>query len=141
MTEYRLLTRAEAATVPGMVDPLPDSLFVMGAIDESGIIAAVGAFTAVHLDPLWIREDKRKCTPCMLRKLWENMHAELWRRGADGIEVGMTETNPGQPTEGMIERMCKMAGGHEIKARFFLIPIKETPYGKRAPLGDRRRAG
>ena len=131
MTHYRLLTRAEAAEIPGMIDPMPDSLFVVGAVDESGIIAACGVFMALHADPLWIRPDKRKCKPCLLKHLWDNVAEEILRRGASSVEVGMTETNPGQPTESMIERMCKLVGGREIKARFFSVPVGIRAYTHR----------
>ena len=47
------------------------------------------------------------------------------RQHGPEVFVGMTEDNPGQPFEGLVERMCEAAGGSELKARFFVIPVKE----------------
>jgi hypothetical protein len=126
MTEFRLLTRAELETVPGMVDPIPSSLFAMGAVDDKGVAAAIGVFLVMHADPFWIREDLRQHGKLPLR-LWEATLREIiYRRLGPELFVGMTEDNPGQPTEGLVERMCKVAGANEIKARFFVIPIEDS---------------
>jgi hypothetical protein len=90
-------------------------------VDDHGVVAACGVFLAAHADPLWVREDHRKHGLLLLR-LWEATRAEIIRRGGERINVGMTETNPGEPTESLVARMCETAGGHEIKARFFEVP-------------------
>ena len=59
MTEFRLLTREEMESVPGMSDPIPGSLFAMGSVDSKGVAAAIGVFMVMHADPIWIREDMR----------------------------------------------------------------------------------
>lgn len=123
MTEFRLLTREEMESVPGMSDPIPGSLFAVGSVDSKGVSAAIGVFLVLHADPLWIREDLRAHGKLPLR-LWEATRREIMeRRLGPEMFVGMTEDNPGQPVEGLVERMCKTAGGSEIKARFFVIPV------------------
>jgi hypothetical protein len=123
MTDFRLLTRAELETVPGMIDPIPSSLFAIGAVDEQGVAAAIGVFLVIHADPIWIRKDLRGHGKLPLR-LWEATKREIMERQlGPELLVGMTESNPGQPIEGLIERMCAAAGGEEIRARFFVLPM------------------
>jgi hypothetical protein len=123
--DFRPLTLAELKTVPGMQDPISSSLFVIGAVDEKGVAAACGVFLVMHADPIWIREDHRNGGKLLLH-LWEETKEEIkLRRFGPELFVGMTETNPGQPTESLVERMIESAGGSEIQARFFVIPVKE----------------
>lgn len=123
--DFRLLTREELETVPGMSDPIPGSLFAVGLVDEQGVAAAIGVFLVMHADPIWIREDLRGHGKLPLR-LWEATRREIMERQlGPELFVGMTENNPGQPVEGLVERMCKTAGGSEVQARFFVIPVKE----------------
>jgi hypothetical protein len=118
---FRLLTREEAATVPGMIDPMPESLQAVGAVDEKGVVCAIGLFLVLHADPLWIREDWRHAGKLPLR-LWEATR-EIVSRVAPEVFLAMTEDAPGEPTESTIERMVQTAGGRELQARFFTIPI------------------
>jgi hypothetical protein len=122
--DFRVLTREELKTVPGMSDPIPDSLFAVGSVDSKGVAAAIGVFLVLHADPIWIREDMRGLGKLPLR-LWEAARREIMeRRLGPELFVGMTEDNPGQPVEGLVERMCKTAGGSEVKARFFVVPVE-----------------
>lgn len=127
MSEFRLLTRAELESVPGMADPIPSSLWAMGMVDEKGVGAACGVFLVIHADPIWIRPDLRNGGKLLLR-LWEATKKEIvWRNlGPELLLVGMTDANPGQPTEALVERMCLTAGGEELKARFFVIPVSSS---------------
>ena len=129
MSEFRLLTREELATVPGMVSPMPQSLFGVGLVDEQGVAAAIGVFLVLHADPIWIREDKRFSGKLPL-ELWEATKALVAKEnlGPELLWVGMTENKPGQPTEGLVERMVRKAGGEELRARFFAIPIEERTW-------------
>ena len=120
---FRLLTRQEIETVPGMPAEIPDSLFVTGLVDEKGVAAALGVFFVLHADPIWIREDHRASGKLLLR-LWEAARQEIRRRNlGPELFVGMTDTNPGEPTEDLVARMCETAGGGELKARFFTVPV------------------
>ncbi len=122
---FRLLTREEIETVPGMVSPIPASLWVMGAVDEKGVAAAIGCFFVLHADPLWVRPDKRKGGR-LLRDLWYATKDEI-RRGRLGPEVlwvGMTDENPGPPNDALVARACEAVGGYELKGRFFVIPVE-----------------
>ena len=122
--EIRLLSPDELATVPGMVDPIPESLFGVGAVDEQGVAACIGVFLVLHADPIWVRPDKRNGGKLPLH-LWEAARDEIIRRRlGPEVFVGMTPDNPGQPTEGLVERMCEYAGGSELKARFFVLPVE-----------------
>lgn len=124
MSVIRLLTRAETESVPGMQDPIPGSLFAVGLVDEKGVAAACGVFLVVHADPIWIRPDLRNSGKLLLH-LWEEAEKEIRLRNfGSEVFVGMTPENPGQPTEGLVERMCLFAGGSELKARFFVVPVE-----------------
>jgi len=107
-----------------MVDPIPSSLFAVGAVDEQGVVAAIGVFLVLHADPLWIREDYRNRGKLPL-ELWEATKAEITRGnlGPEVLWVCMTEDKPGPPTENVVARLCQAAGGSELKARFFTIPV------------------
>ena len=120
---FRLLTREEIETVPGMISPVPDSLFAVGSVDEQGVVSCIAGFLILHADPLWIREDRRH-EGRLLQRLWEAFREEVIRRGAKRLEVCMTDEIPGEPTESLVARACEAAGGYEMKARFFAIPIE-----------------
>ncbi len=126
MTEFRLLTRPEIESVPGIVNPIPTSLFAVGAVDEKGVAAAIGVFLVLHADPIWIREDRRNGGKLPL-ELWEAAKGEILRGnlGPEVLWMAMTEDNPGQPTENTVERMIAKAGGAELKARFYVIPVEK----------------
>lgn len=121
----RPLTHAEAATVPGMVEPQPDSLVVMGAVDEAGdVVAALGFFFVVHADPIWVRRDHRNGGKLLL-KLWQEAREFIRRtRMGTDVVVGVTPTNPGPEVEGLVEKLCVAAGGSELAARFWSIPVE-----------------
>jgi hypothetical protein len=111
------------ARIPGMQSPIPPSMFAIGAEDANGeIVGCCGAFLVLHADPLWLREDHR-ASGALLRGLWAKMVETVKAAGGTNIEVGMSDTNPGEPTESLVARLCERVGGYEIKARFFVIPI------------------
>jgi hypothetical protein len=123
--KWRVLTRAEAETVPGMIEPVPDSLVAVGAVDDEGqVVACIGAFAVLHADPVWVREDHRNGKT--LLRLWEAMKHELAQRGISGVEVLMTEHVPGPPLESTVARLCEVAGGQEMRLRHFIVPIEEA---------------
>ena len=126
MSEFRLLTREETESVPGMVDPIPSSLFAIGMVDHKGVAAACGVFMVIHADPIYIRPDMRNSGKLPLH-LWEATREEIKARNlGPEVFVGMTPENPGQPTEDLVARMIEKAGGEEIAARFFVIPTGEV---------------
>jgi hypothetical protein len=125
MSEFRLLTRSEMESVPGMLSPIPSSLFAMGIVDEQGVAAAIGVFMVIHADPIWIRPDKRGAGVLPLR-LWEATRQEITERDlGPEVLVGITPDNPGPPIEQVIEKMVEFAGGQEVMARFFVLPTGE----------------
>ena len=117
---FRILTRDEAATVPGMIDPMPESLTAVGAVDEKGVACCIGLFLVLHADPMWIREDQRNAGKLPLH-LWQATREVAGALGPE-VFVGMSDTKPGQPLEGTVARMMEFAGGQELKARFFVVP-------------------
>ena len=121
---FRVLSREEAATVPGIMDPQPESMFTVGAVDEDGVVAACGIFLAVCADPLWVRPDHRGDGRTLLN-LWNATREEIAARGGAKLRVTMTEDNPGQPFESIVARLCFHAGGEELKGRVFLVPVTE----------------
>jgi hypothetical protein len=122
--EFRILTREEAATVPGMVNPMPESLLAVGAVDEQGVVACIGTFFVLHADPVWVRPDHRNSGRLLLR-LWEATKRTIadMRYGPE-VFASMTETKPGPPLDAIVERLWMAAGGEEIKARFCVLPVK-----------------
>jgi hypothetical protein len=125
MSEFRLLTRAEMEAIPGIADPIPGSMFAVGMVDEKGLAAACGVFFVVHGDPIWVREDLRKTG--VAKELWEATRKEIeWRNMGPEIFFSMSETIPGQPTEDRLAAAAIKAGGHELKARFFVVPVMEA---------------
>jgi hypothetical protein len=127
--EFRLLTREEAATVPGMIDPMPESFFAVGAVDEKGVVACIGMFFVLHADPLWIRPDHRHSGKTLLR-LWQATSDVVAAAGlGEEIFASMTETNPGPPLDAVVEKIWHAAGGEELKARFCVLPIKGNGHG------------
>lgn len=121
---FRVLSREEAATVPGMMDPQPDSMFTVGAVDDAGVVAACGIFLAVCADPLWVRPDHRNDGKTLLG-LWNATRQEIADRGGARLRVTMTDDNPGQPYESIVARLCLHAGGEELKGRVFFVPVTE----------------
>lgn len=106
-----------------MSDPIPGSLFGVGLVDEQGVAACIGVFYVLHADPIWIRPDQRNRGKLPLR-LWEATRQEIaLRHAGQEVVIGMTPTKPGPPTEGLVERMVTKAGGSEVEARFFVIPM------------------
>jgi len=125
MSEFRLLTRPEMESIPGIVDPIPGSMFAVGMVDEKGLAAACAVFFVVHGDPIWVREDLRKTG--VARELWEATRKEIeWRNMGPEVFFGMSEHTPGQPTEDRLAAAAILAGGHELKARFFVVPVMEA---------------
>ena len=122
--EIRPLTRAEAATVPGMVSPMPESLLVMGCVDEKGVAAAVGLFFVVHADPLWVREDRRHSGKLLMRLIEAGKAAVRDTQMGPEVVVSMTPTNPGPPAERVVERVLRAIGGSEVDGRFFAVPVR-----------------
>lgn len=118
----RALTEDEKGQVPKLPEPR-DRVTVLGVIDDNGeVVGAMGIFVAVHIDPLWVREDKRN-HPRLLLKLWNYAKTHLAQMGAHGIIALMFEHDPGKPYEDVVERICKYAGGHEVAGRMFLVPL------------------
>jgi len=122
---YRELTLEEIAQVPGVPSQIPGFFHMIGAVDEDGkVAAACGIYAAIHLDPMWIREDRRK-SPFILRRLWNEMKEFFRYKGVSNVTVGMLDSNPGQPNESVIAKMCEAAGGHEVRGRLFVIDVGE----------------
>jgi len=119
---YRQLTPEEMRQVPKLPEP-SERVTVVGAVDDNGeVVAAMGIFVAIHMDPLWVREDKRN-NPRILLRLWDAAQTYLRSQGAGGVLALMFDGDPGPPYEGVVERICKYAGGYEVVGRMFLVPL------------------
>jgi hypothetical protein len=107
----------EIAVEDSPIDHPPHSRVIAAIDDDGAIVAVVGVFTAVHLDPLWIREDHRQ-SPSILRRLWVATKRIL---AADGIRAVIGTSN----TE-IVDRLCAWAGGRAVPGRLYVIPTEES---------------
>lgn len=122
MSRFRLLTRAEMESIPGISDPIPTSMWAVGAVDEKGLAAAVAVYHVAHADPIWVRPDLRGNG--VARDLWHAAKKEAaFRRYGPEVFFGMIPDNPGEPTESRLAAGAVAAGGYELNARFFVVPI------------------
>lgn len=121
----RPLSYEEAAKVPGMADPMPGSMMAMGAVDDSGeVVAAIGCYFVVHADPIWVREDHRH-GKLLVRLIDAAKNAVRETRMGSEVFVSMTPDNPAPETQKAVEKIWRYAGGSEVDARFFVIPVQE----------------
>ena len=129
MSEFRLLTRAEMESIPGISDPIPGSMWAVGMVDEKGLAAAIAVFWVAHADPIWVRPDLRM--QGVARKLWTAAEQEMRiRRYGPEVAFVMTPDTPGQPTEDKLAAVALEMGGREVTARAFVIPVGEEDDAK-----------
>lgn len=111
-TIYRQLTEAEIAALPAEIAATPRGL-VYGAVEDGRVVAALGAFTVVYLDPLWVAPDRRPFGG--LRALWTAVKTRL---AGDGITFAV-----GHAADERMVRALSSVGGIETPARRqFIIP-------------------
>ena len=121
--EYRELTEDERSQVPGVIP----GMLVVGAVDETGVVGACGIILSPHLDPLWIREDRRGKSGWILIRLWKAVRNKLLSLGASSCTAAVTSDYPGPELERVIEKLSvHLAGGQELDARVWLIPLSGT---------------
>lgn len=128
MREFRLLTRPEMESVPGISDPIPGSMFAVGLVDEQGVAAAIGVFWVAHADPIWVRPDLRRNG--IARELWAATKKEIaFRKYGPEVFFSMAPGIPDDETAARLEAGAKAAGGQELNARFFVVPVEEESNG------------
>lgn len=62
------------------VPPAEGHKFLVAEEPDGTVVGYVVAYTAVHVEPLWVREDYRR-KPGVVRKLWRGAAAMLQRAG------------------------------------------------------------
>lgn len=115
MTEIRELRPEEVPADAGVV---PGSL-VMGVLEDEKVVAVLGAFTCVFLDPLWVAPGARDQSQGFLRPLWDRMKARLRN---SGIKVVIGHADPSQPA---MARILARLGKEAPPKRQFLIFLGE----------------
>lgn len=118
--EYRELTTDEREQVPD----LQDGAVGIGAVDELGeVVAAVGLFSIVHMDPVWIRGESRK-SPFLLRRLWDATKKACQEHDIHVLTGSMIDGVPGEEHEEVVAKlMLRLCGGRELHGRFFMMPV------------------
>lgn len=92
------------------------------AVDEAGaVVAMCGLISAIHLDPVWIREDHRN-SPNILRRLWESTRQSLAVIGVRGV-IGVATTP-------LMRKLCKWAGGMPIEGQQYVIAVNAGKVGE-----------
>jgi hypothetical protein len=128
MSEFRLLTQSEMEQIPGIQDPIPSSMFAVGAVDEKGLAAACGVFLVVHADPIWVREDLR--LNGIAKRLQKAAFEEVAsRRLGSEVFFSMSETIPDPATQAKLAEEAIRCGAQELKARFFVVPVGDPSDG------------
>lgn len=122
--EYRELTTEERTTVPD----IHDRMVVVGAVNDEGqVVAACGIILSPHLDPLWVHPDRRGRAGFALVNLWVAVKEKLLSLGASSCTSSVIDGYPEPPYDRVIEHLSTtLAGGHEVKARIWLIPLKDA---------------
>lgn len=94
-----------------------------GAFESGELVAVLGVFTAVFVDPLWVAPDcrHRQINGRILLSLWKTVKSVLHNHG---VRVAMTILNEDRP--GMARRVRRLCGGREMsRRRLFLLPTGE----------------
>jgi hypothetical protein len=106
--------------IPGALNGTPG----VAAYNEKGeLVAYLGIITSVTLDPVWIREDKRK-SPFILRRLWAQ--ARKWLKEAGAIACSGVILDKDQENAELVERICKrLAGAKPVDVRLLHIDLSE----------------
>ncbi len=114
--EYRELSKSERLKFD---DDLPE--LSIGAFEDETLVAVCGVSNVLHLDPVWVRPDKRR--QGMVGRLFKAVSDNLRLKGAEVVTTGFIEGQPGEPLEHVIVKICMDLGGTEIKGRFFGLPL------------------
>lgn len=111
-------------TVPGMMSDIPGSMFAVGGVDEKGVAAAIGVFFVAHADPIWVRPDLRRNG--IARELWAAAKKEIaFRRYGPEVLFAIVPGIPDDETAARLIAGVSAAGGQELEARFFTVPVLE----------------
>lgn len=118
MTEVRELRPEEvplAAEVPEGCD------LVMGVVEDGKVVALLGAFTVVFVDPFWVAPDHRtKVARSALRELWERMRLRLIHAGISAVIGHADQSQPGMAS------LIEYLGGKEVVGkRQFVMKLGE----------------
>ena len=120
--QYRELTKEEKLQVPGLASQ--DQLVIGGVNEDGEVEMACGVLTIVHLDPVWVRPGDRKKSGFRLVRLWKTVRNRLYDAGVRAVTASVMEDFPGAPYDKEVEHLAiALAGGSELKARIWLIPL------------------
>lgn len=124
---FKILDASEHAQIPPEAiggHTLPEGSLVAVGMEEGRIVAVWCAVTVVHLEPLWIREDRRKST-YILRRLWMTLRNAL---ASLGVKHTLTVISPAVP---VTERIASWCGAQRVNGSLYALNVSEE---NRCPL-------
>lgn len=114
--EYRPLRPEEFGLapreVPGSEAYTPENSQIVAAIEDGEIIATFTLFFCAHLEPMWIRSDRRH-SPTILRRITEAMKALLRELGIKEAYTVVLETTP------VLARYAEWFGGKRVPGALY----------------------
>ncbi len=114
--EYRELSKSERLKFD---DDLPE--LSIGAFEDDVLIAVCGITPVLHLDPVWVRPDKRR--QGMVGRLWQAVSDNLRGKGVSVVTTGFIPGEPDEETAKVVVKICEDLGGVEIKGTFWGLKV------------------
>lgn len=100
---------------------VPVGSLVMGVVEDDQVVALLGAFSMVFLDPLWVAPQRRGMIgPVLMRSLWDRMRVRL---SGLGINIAVGHADQSHP---VMSNLLKRIGGQEVLGkRQFVVRLEE----------------
>lgn len=118
MTEVRELRAEEIPAEAGV----PEGAIAVGLVENGEVVALMGAFVMIFLDPIWVAPHHRGrvLTPGVLRRFWDGMRSML--RDA-GFRVAVGHVNQSEP---VVANLLQRVGAREVLGRRqFVVRLEE----------------
>jgi len=116
--EIRELSESEVPVEAGV----PIGAVAVGAVEDGQVVALLGAFTTVFLDPLWVAPGHRRKTlsPTLLSGLWKRMRTLLLDANVHMVVGHADHTQP------VMALLLQRIGGKEVLGkRPFVVKLEE----------------
>ena len=101
---------------------VPSGAVAVGVVEDGQVVALIGAFTTVFLDPLWVAPEHRGkvLSRNVLRQLWMGMRDLLLNAN---VRMVVGHARQDQPVMAML---LKRIGGEEVfEKRPFVVRLEE----------------